>query len=549
MKKALSMLLIVGWLLMMVPSSSHAQGDPQASPADWEIALYDISAREIVIVRADGVETLTAPECFTASTEPTDYLEPRRGKIALSPDYRYLVTAIPTGVPGILIADMETGACFEASVDLPANEAPPAAFALDIAIFSPDGTQLAFSYGTYGFVGKILIVNLVESPGTVRHTVEWEGWPLLDSWRTDGLYALSSCVGCSPQPMAGELRRWDPATGAVTLTDEIFTRVEGDILPVTGETLLTTEQRHEYPIVLGPDTSNLVQYTSGAPNKTQRIVYYDPEAGYLPRAVWVLDGNAFFIEHTLVFRDSSTLPVSEGVCSEVIAGTPDGWLAQDGKDIYHCQVEQGVIVPAITDVVLSFPAAVLLRQSPLGATAEGEVIQVPLADKFRLSFCGTPSEASRLGWPFLHSGHVTTTDPQPLYSAPDVNSPIVSTFTTFQMVIGPFCADSDTIWGLIEVGDQKGWALERSRGQQLLEADCSSEGASSLSVGTQVIPPVIHDGRPAQSGAILFSAPYQEELGEIEAEQTVTVLDGPVCDGEHVWWLVDYQGQEGWIME
>ncbi len=117
MKKALSMLLIVGWLLGTAPAS-EATFLPQAAASEWEVALYDVGARAVVIVRPDGVETLATPQCFVANTDPDYYWIKFQHVVAVSPDYRFLAVGMDTpDQPKILVTDLQQGTCFEAIVD------------------------------------------------------------------------------------------------------------------------------------------------------------------------------------------------------------------------------------------------------------------------------------------------------------------------------------------------------------------------------------------------------------------------------------------------
>lgn len=571
MKKVLNLLLVVGCLLAVSPSSSHAQDDPPVLPADWEVALYDISTREVVIVRPDGVEKLATPECFAVSTDTDYYLIKFSHIVAVSPDYRFVVVGMDNpSHAGILVADRQQETCFEALVEAGFMGMSPGSldtlvlasaasrvrsenYRYDVAVFGPDGTQLAFSYAPQCSEGTILIVDLVESPGTVLQKLDWtEGSAFLEDWRKDGIYFYSS-YGCEPG-MIGTLKRWEPTTRVVTDTGESFTRVYGDTLSLTGETLVLIDYEEEYPNIRGMNARNVILYSS---EDLAAVVYYDP-ASTLSPPIWVLDGNAFFIEQTLVFRDSSTLTVPNGVCAEgttmiegwltqgILAGTPDGWLTQHGSQLHHCQMVNGEIVSTVIDAKLNSPA-VVLRQSPLGTTVSENMTPLPFAETFRLSFCGNPAQAPRLGGTG-RTGHITTAEPQRLYSDPDANSTALGTFTTFEIVNGPYCAAPNTIWWLLEAGDQTGWAPERSDDQQLLALDCPDEFSSPFQVGAQVV----YDGTPPPvNGARLHSMPAYMgvPLSEITLGQTVNVLDGPVCDGNSYWWLVDYQGQVGWIIE
>ena len=534
MKTLVRMLLIVGCLLPAGLSSSYAQ-------EDWEVAFYDANTRAVVIIRPGAVQTLAAPACFTPSTNPGDYRNWLRRNVALSADNRFLVAGMTDDFPGVVVADLQRETCFEVRVEgdylgrgdyaLTSNHTRRANYDVDVAVFSPDGSQMAFGYVTYGPVGKILVVDLVEAPGAVLLTRRWEGNPLLEYWRADGIYFFDvGCYGCETGA-TGVLQRWNPASDEVAIVPEAFTRAHGDTLSLTGETLVTI-YHDEYPVPPAMDARNVIEYTGE--NGANAVVYYAPEVSGLGPATWVLDGKAFFIRGTLVWRDGSITPVEAGGCSGIIAGTPDGWLAQDeAYAIHHCRVVDGAVVSSRVEAAIS-GRVVLLRQSPLGAAAADPVTPLAFADVFRLSFCGIQAEAPRLGLG-AHRGHVIAGEALPFYSEPDADSAVVGTFTAFQVVNGPFCSDAKTIWWLIAVGEQQGWTPERRDNEQLLELDCTRETPSQFEVGSQVV-----YGVPVVS---------RLPLGELEPGQAVTVLDGPLCDGDFYWWLVDSQGVVGWVLE
>jgi WD40 repeat protein len=74
--------------------------------------------------------------------------------------------------------------------------------------------------------------------------------------------------------------------------------------------------------------------------------------------------------------------------------------------------------------------------------------------------------------------------------------------------------------------------------------DCPGTLPSRLQVGqpAQVTPGLPNNVRdqPSASGA---------KIGEIPAEATFMVLEGPVCAEEYAWWRVDYDGLVGWTVE
>lgn len=74
---------------------------------------------------------------------------------------------------------------------------------------------------------------------------------------------------------------------------------------------------------------------------------------------------------------------------------------------------------------------------------------------------------------------------------------------------------------------------------------CPGAAATRLSVGAEgrVTPtggPNNLRSAPAKSGSL---------LGEIPENGIFNVIGGPVCDGDLVWWQVDYNGQTGWTAE
>jgi hypothetical protein len=522
---------MVSCLFPLAPSS-HAQDSPS-----WEVALYDIAGRAVVIVRPDAAETIPAPPCFQPTLEPGDYNNWLRRSVAISPDNRFLAVTLVHSYPGVLVADLKHGTCFEARLDLDA-ELATASYDLDVAVFSPDSSQMAFAYTTYGPLGKIALVDLIESPGTIQQILDWPGNPLLSDWRSDGITFFTTCYGCEPI-VDGVLHRWDPQTDAVILTNEPFTRVYADFLPLTGETLHTTSDE-EYPVPPALDARNLVEYVSGG---ERRVVYFAPDVSSLSRPTWVLDGNAFIVRQTLVYRDGRTLPLADTACASALAGTPDGWLEQTERTLYTCRVVEGTIVATPVDTQLS-GLTLLLRQSPLGATAAGEMAQVPFADQFRLSWCGTGAQAPRLGFGTL-AGHVIGAAPLSLYEEPETGAAVVGTFSTFTLVNGPFCADPDSVWWLLDAQGQLGWAPERNNGQRWLDLDCTSATPARYQIGESV---ELY-GKTDYYTALHTMPLTGEVITRMKMVQPMTVLDGPVCDRDWYWWLLDYQGQIGWAIE
>jgi hypothetical protein len=377
-KRLLSILIMMGCLLAAAPSPGYAQGDPATST--WHVALYDIATREVIIVRPDSVETLTTPACFEVSTDPADYLSRYNHAAMISPDLRFIAAGTPETFPGVIVADLANETCVEVRIDdeFAGFNTEGIPFVLDTGVFNPAGTQLAFAWGP---PGSIVLIDLAEAPGTILQSHDYV-WPnplnmKLEYWDDEGIYFYGTCYDCGASN-SGRLRVWDPATDLVTDTEKDLTRYIGDRLPLTEEIIVENKDL-DYPHTGYEFELNVVEYVAEEPETIRQVVYHSPDLQDWPRPRWVLDGNGVFVRHTVVLRDGQIIPVEAAACQTIVAGTPDGWLAQGEQSLTACQLEDGEVAATPVDVTLNGPI-VLIGQSPLGAAASDSFIPLSPAD-------------------------------------------------------------------------------------------------------------------------------------------------------------------------
>lgn len=472
-------LLIVSLVLVIVilaPTSVTAQDDA------WAILIMDASTGDLYRVTPTAIQP-----ALTVSTSTPLY---RVNEAQLSPDGSKVLFQAALdqnySTVGVYLADLQTSTCcqplaFPGSAELN--------FAM-LAGFSPDGTQMAVSFGkqgdpAIGMEPRLVVFDVAS--GTVQAELVASrvvdanntfppGVIAVGGWTPQGIEVTPGCVGCEGV-WSGDYRLWDPATDALSAPSVPF-----DIFwtPMPGDgPLMNATANAAYPGSGIPQAffapANVVELrdTLDAPSQ---VVYFNTQALYIGRAAWVLDGQGILVgmggdlyydefnnvasqegDSMLVLRGGQQVPIEGEVAARVIAATSDGWLSSTYND------------PTITHYAYDLASGQLSIQT-LGNIPNGLVV-----------------------------GRLTP------------HTPPTGTFSTIsppQAVTCPGSLPSRLFPGQI----------------------------AKVTSGP---PNNFRDG-PSLSAT---------DIGDLPGDAWFIVMDGPVCADDMAWWQVNYEGQIGWTSE
>lgn len=224
-----------------------------------------------------------------------------------------------------------------------------------------------------------------------------------------------------------------------------------------------------------------------------------------------------------------------------------GEAGESGTVVVHLHVEEGQLHGAerITYVMgeasqtfILAPVAAPDPRSAAGPRCEG-------GPRIRLSI----GDVAVTG---MASGEV------PLYASLDSGSAISAIVNRVTVIAGPLCVDQIAWWQvrLLDDPDSVAWTPEMLvHGGYLLRPlqvdahptppECPGAPDSRLSVGAFVQPaesegaPTLHMTPDAASAVI----------ARLPDEAFYRVLDGPVCAAGNWWWLIEHDGDNGWVAE
>ncbi len=516
------MRLLKGFLLclaFLIPLTVQAQPGQ-----DWRVVVYESSAN---VPGTGGILDVLAPTGIAARYALPLSIFPVNNasaypQIVISPDLRYAAIAFsPDGNSDALpvsIIDLQSNSCCVA-VQLPL----PNVQGYSLAGFNAASTQLAFSYvafvdpNAFSPDGGLVVVDassgtIVNSAGLAQLSASisapsYFAFAHTGGWTPQGIRFTPSCWACDGVAEAAWYT-WDPATNLVGTVSNSYFTVFGDTLPVTNE-LLYSINNTSYPS--GPadgmfPPANVVEYfQNGVPmaspggqqtnGANAPIVYYDPNNPAIPSAHWIANGAAFVVQGsensptaTIVFRNQGRTATAFGPTDRFIAGTPDGWLAQDAAgSINHYLVNGGAPIQVTslgqfapnTAAVWSTPLGIpglppltLLAGVPFNPTAAPPpgLATATLPPPVIAGCPGAPLPRLAVG----HQGRVTPGTPNNLRGAPTLSGAVLGQIPAggvFTVISGPSCSnvvDNINWWG-VNYNGLVGYTAEGKGGEYWVE--------------------------------------------------------------------------------
>ncbi|MFN8378262.1 MAG: SH3 domain-containing protein [Anaerolineae bacterium] len=502
--------LLSVWVLLMTGAVVQGQS------ATREVALYtermDATGRhgEVLFVASDGtLSSVPVPAGFYPLGYPDSLT---LGDVVLSPDGTKLAgTFYPlTGgnVLPVMIADLTLGSCCVVLAS-----PLPQVYAYDLAGFSPDGTQIAFSYvgegatGTIPYTGGMAIADVASgavaqmadmpSAMAVRGEEGLAIWALMGEWTNIGIQWSPNCYACEGA-FEGEYSLWLPQKSSFLPHSGVYFSPFADTLAGTGETLYAG-QSPAYPV--SPDPAmlpipNVIQYlpdgvlpTFGALG-TAHVVYFDPATLDLgDGAHWVSNGVSFLVTPpntptwTLKDRIGGAQPIPAPVGARFLTGTSGGWLAMSagpaGTDLVRYVASPagafGAVIDQTADASAFSQGYIVLDKPDLGAGVTATPppvvlppVAIPPTPTPIITAPATPFVVQCSG--FLPSrlipgqpARVTPGDPNNLRALPDVNAPLVGVMpggAEFMVMTGPVCDSAGMAWWQVTYNGLIGWTVE-----------------------------------------------------------------------------------------
>jgi len=488
--------LIIVFLLFVVSGlrSSQAQG------ADW-VATFYVEAQDtatytaqLLTINANSIERITAvpPQLSTMSSV-------FRRQVLLSPDARYMVlieNADSVDNRPVRIADLAAGrCCFEVS-PLPFTQA------FFLGSFEPGGSRFALSYiGNFEEapdeipVGGMMVIDAATGFATQNVFMEtdvnpvigttFSPWAVVGEWTGAGIRFLPNCFACEGV-FEGEYFLWQPDSNQFFANSDVFFSIFGRRLAATGE-VLYWEQDQRFPFDARaeflPVPNVITYYADGQLDRENApVVYFESDAIDIRSAYWVADGQAMLVASgrenriwDVKFRDGTTRRILPANTSEVLGGTPDGWLALEedaagGKRIVHYRANNDVPT-LITQFDPGFDVRLVISPE-LGASLASPPTAFASLSTPSPAALATAQTGTAITCPgFLPSrlvpgqlGRVTPGTANNLRSAPSTNAAVVSIIpgeAIFEVLSGPVCDELNRLaWWEVRYAGTIGWTAE-----------------------------------------------------------------------------------------
>ena len=344
-------IVVLSIVLLILLSSNTLIADEEND------AVYLYNQTNILKVHPGGeIETLPIPEEAQNVLPSTSIFN-----VALSPDLRSLAFVREESTSNSIraslqIADLENQTCC-VTVESPLGETTEV---VNLGGFSPDSTQLIVNFINAYYApaaGELAVVNvetgLIEHQLNAMDTFNAPAAFFL-SWEQTDIALFPICFPCGAS-LDGEYVTWNPATGDITEAAGYIVASTGDTLEASGD-IIRAIQSPDYPIdeeadaMMGP--FNVLEYLPGGDTSEVQLVYYDADNLHLISPQWVIDGQAYLIQHP--FADGATLVWREGTVQDFAfdetllfhVAMKDGWLMSTPMQdhLFYFQHQDGEII-------------------------------------------------------------------------------------------------------------------------------------------------------------------------------------------------------------
>ncbi len=447
-----------------------------AAQTNWEIAIFDETAQQIVIINASGIrQTISMPEHNGQPLKVT----------AISPDYRYAAGFLPGSseyafLPAI--ADLTAQTCC-LMFDVPEDEP----FFTQFSNFAPDNTIILstnnYDWNTNTGGGLVFLVDAVSGATVKQKQLDVFANP--GDWDGTDFYYLDAPLGGTEWLPVGNYNVWETDTDAITESDTRFALFRGEVLAATGEAV-DGVYNDQFPLpyteYMFPPSNTIAYYpasTSAAKFDDIELsggttVFFSPRI-LEGRAVWVRNGDAVLVytdffdggvivktQMAVVFRTGAAQEI-EAINQQFIAGTPDGWLmlnTQTNDLLHYIVTETGFQ----TQTVGNFSGIVVAISQPkltptmTGTFPEFVLPQATIPPNPAQCAGALPSrlQVGELGW-------VLPGDPNNFRSSPSISGEQIGQLAgslIFTVLEGPECADNFAWFRVRDNYGIEGWTAE-----------------------------------------------------------------------------------------
>ncbi|MCL4878756.1 MAG: hypothetical protein KJ064_19000 [Anaerolineae bacterium] len=587
--KSLNTLLILMTLGLFIPASAAA--DQSLPPAAWYAVLWNKQSDTLYWVNADGKQAeIARPKLPNESDSP--YFK-------ISPNGRYLVqTALLTNqLYGIGIYDLQTAEWIKTH-QAGNGEEPNLGSGLSFNL-SSERVAVGFRSGTFDSPAwRVIVFELASgNPISILNSTDTNAPQAQLSTPDIAYFDVDEGLGQEvihfhliPYGVGGALEwpsyAWTPSSG--TVTESPYNRVDADILPLSGETVLAIYDPNYGQLPPQGPAPSLNAVARGIPQigvNNYTTIWVDGTS-YNFNAQWAKGGeyilywssNGVSQWNTLLadaaITDNNRFPFDTAITQ--VRGTSDGYLfINDQNQVYYTNGFTTHTAP----MIFQAPAPVdIAYVTPLGLS----FTLASLGDAGGIDdFAGNPCPgAPPISVEVNAQARVSFSNGIPLRVRAAPGGDILTQFpegTDFIIVGGPQCQGNFNWWqiqrldpvsnqminGWVAEGDANGYYIELWEGSgsgvtpvgnlaapntETGDGDCSLAPVTQIAVGMNVLT-IINNGTLAMRTNLNDEFPSYQIPGGL----TASVVAGPQCNKGYRMWKVSLnlngQNVSGWISE
>jgi len=472
-------LLFIPFGIVFLLSPTLAQQDN-----DWEVVVYDNQRQALIVLDPNGIREyylFTPP--FGRSNRPDDVtinISSDHGTAIVSFTYYGNENIDPIYESYIFDLDNLGEGRLIPKPPLGENEIYGG---YRSGAFSPDNTQVILPYISHDITsgygccdsGGMVIIDLATATITkhVAYKVVLVSVVRINEWTEQGIFLFRGPYGEFPYN-GFTYQLWDPVIDRFSETTRFENLYFGDRLSSNGDVIISVNHP-DFPVggsLSGSPERNVVEFYQNSEipgEQVGQVVYYELDNIGHWRARWVLDGQAFLVQHNqsgvLVFRDGSMYHFTFSSEQSFLSITPDGWLMVEDETsrIFHYQfhnvmVDYSMLADLVGEIEL-VSAPTLLTQE-----LEPYAVNISPPDGF---FCRgfLPSRLQINGYARV----IVQSDESPFTAfRPGVNRwgsasatvvPPLPYGAIVKVLYGPECGTWEADW-LVEYEGQIGWMYE-----------------------------------------------------------------------------------------